>query len=61
MKTFQDFIVEADYRAPVNTRQTFRMDATTQKNLNKAIPMGPGKKKTTPVKFTLKPVNIPMK
>lgn len=56
MKTFQEFISEAEYRAPVNARQTFAMDPTTQKNLNSSRPMGPGTKSKPPVKFTLQTI-----
>jgi hypothetical protein len=61
MKTFRDFILEAEYRAPVNSRQAFNMDSTTQKNLNSARPMGPGKNPKGQLTFKLQPTNIPMK
>ena len=56
MKTFQEFISEAEYRAPVNARQTFSLDPTPQKNLNSARPMGPGKKPQKPINFTLQTI-----
>jgi hypothetical protein len=56
MKTFQEFISESEYRAPVNARQAFSMDSTTQNNLNAARPMGPGIKKQKPITFSLQQI-----
>ena len=69
MKTFQEFILEAE--RPVNKKQMFPMDKETQKNLNNAArPMGPGGgsakvrpgvQSPLPVRFSIVPANIPMK
>ena len=54
MKTFKEFILEAE--RPVNKKQMFPMDTTTQKNLNNARPMGPGSPKVGPKTFKIVPV-----
>ena len=69
MKTFQEFILEAE--RPVNKKQMFPMDTATQENLrNAARRMGPGGgsakvrpgvQPLQPLKFSLVPANIPMK
>ena len=63
MKTFQEFILEAEFIRTVNPNQVFHVnrDKKTQKNLNNALPMGPGSAKVIPVNFSLVPANIPMK
>jgi hypothetical protein len=53
MKTFREFILEAEYRAPVNSRQAIPIN---QANLNSSRPMGPGTKSKPPVKFTLQTI-----
>ena len=61
MKTFKEFILEAE--RPVNKKQMFPVnrDKKTQENLNNARRMGPGSAKVIPVNFSLVPANIPMK
>jgi hypothetical protein len=55
MKTFQEFILEAE--RPVNKKQMFPMDTTTQENLrNAARRMGPGSPKVGPKTFKIVPV-----
>ena len=75
MKTFKEFILEAESTKPVgelNSRQVFHVnhDKKTQENLNNARRMGPGggRPKVRPgvqplrsVNFSLEPANIPMK
>jgi len=66
MKTFKEFILEAESTKPVgelNSRQVFHVnrDKKTQKNLNNALPMGPGSAKVIPVNFSLVPAKIPMR
>jgi len=70
MKTFQEFILEAEFTRTVNQKQTFPMDKKTQENLNNARPMGPGRggpkvrpgvQSPSPVRFSIVPANIPMK
>lgn len=57
MKTFQEFILEAEFIRTVNQNQVFRVkDEKTQKNLNKAFPMGPGIPKVGPKTFKIVPV-----
>jgi len=54
MKTFKEFCEQVN--RPVNSRQAFPMDATTQRNLNAAI--SPGKKPQKPVTFRIEPVSV---
>ena len=63
MKTFQEFILEAEFIRTVNPNQVFHVnrDKKTQKNLNNALPMGPGSAKVIPVNFSLVPAKIPMR
>jgi hypothetical protein len=58
MKTFQEFILEAEFIRTVNQNQVFRVkgDKETQKNLNNARPMGPGSPKVGPKTFKIVPV-----
>jgi hypothetical protein len=53
MKTFKQFILEAEYR-PVNARQTIPLDQKSQAALN-AARSGEGKK-LQPIKFSLQTV-----
>ena len=63
MKTFKEFILEAEFIRTVNPNQVFHVnrDKKTQKNLNNALPMGPGSAKVIPVNFSLVPAKIPMR
>ena len=56
MKTFEEFILEAEFLRTVNNKQMFPMDKETQKNLNNARPMGPGSPKVGPKTFKIVPV-----
>ena len=56
MKTFQEFILEAEFTRTVNKKQMFPIDKETQENLNKAFPMGPGSPKVGPKTFKIVPV-----
>ena len=65
MKTFKEFILEAEFIRTVNQNQVFHVnrDKKTQENLNNALPMGPGRgsPKVRPVNFRLEPAKIPMR
>ena len=72
MKTFKEFILEAEFIRTVNPNQVVPVngDTTTQKNLNDARRRGPGggRPKVRPgvqplrsVNFSLVPARIPMK
>ena len=58
MKTFQEFISEAEFTRTVNKNQVFPVegDKETQKNLNNALRMGPGSPKVGPKTFKIVPV-----
>ena len=65
MKTFKEFILEAEFIRTVNPNQVFHVnrDKKTQENLNNARRMGPGRgsAKIIPVNFSLVPAKIPMR
>ena len=60
MKTFKEFILEAEFIRTVNPNQVVPVnrDTTTQKNLNDALPMGPGSPKVGPKTFKIVPAGL---